>query len=193
MNMHAPPTRRGYTLFEVLLVVVLLAVLAGLTTPTLARYFGTSTLKSSAAAVADDLAAARRYAVDTGLTYQFRFEPNGRNWVVVPYERPAAAPDGTAATFPVSAGTLPEGVMLAPRQGEMASGGPLDPKLFVGLPNATALSQVTFAAPLLFYADGTADDAVVRVRDDERQSMTLSVRGVTGSPSVSGVTREPLL
>ncbi|MBW3539070.1 MAG: hypothetical protein KY476_02255, partial [Planctomycetes bacterium] len=112
--------RGGYTLVEMLLVLSALLAIAGIVWPVLQTWYGHHALKEAVHDVRMRLANTRVRAIDSTVTYQFLYEPFGRNYLVLPFE--AAAPDatlvsGTADTAQMQAvqarrvlhGRLPEG------------------------------------------------------------------------------------
>ncbi len=74
----------GFTLVELLVVMALLAMLAGLTIPRFHKSLGRSQLRQAAQQLARDLATARLLAIDHGCTYVVRHEPIGPRYYVGP-------------------------------------------------------------------------------------------------------------
>ena len=186
------PASRGFTLIEVLLVTVLLATLAAVTVPSLLRVFDEYSLSTSGEAVRGALSRARISAAREGVTYEFRTEPGGPRWVVVPGER-EPAPQGTdaaAAAVPVFTGTLADGVRFPRAAGSsQLAGGRLDAAYFAGLPDASGLAQVNWSPPVLFLPDGTAAEAArVAVADDQGRAVVTTVRRLTGAAETGPIT-----
>jgi hypothetical protein len=189
------PRSGGYTLVELLLALGLLALLAGITVPSAMRMYADTQLAEAAEQVRLQLAGTRMRAIEGGIVYQFRFEPDGRSYVSLPYEReiegsnPAAT--GTGATVGVGkftrfAGKLAEGFQFhACCTGANATGGKLTEELLGDLPDASELAGVEWSPPILFIPDGAAIDGAFEVRDHREQSFRLEVRGLTGAASIS--------
>ncbi|NNJ25718.1 prepilin-type N-terminal cleavage/methylation domain-containing protein [Alienimonas chondri] len=180
--------RAGFTLVEILLVLVVLATIAALISPVALRIFGDYALKQSAEAVRSDLTRARLNAVQEGVVYEFRAESGGDRWVVVPAEREAGSADPDAVTdwVPVSAGTLSEGVTF-PSDGALSlTTGRPTADYFLGLPDASQLAQLQWAPPIRFQPDGTAAEAFVTI-SDERGGVRVAVRSLTGTASIEPV------
>lgn len=184
------PRRRGYTLVELLLALAVLTVLAGVTLPSVLRLYADTQLNEAAEQVRSQLAGTRVRAVEGGLAYQFRFEPNGRSYVSVPFEREfegsnanATGTGGTAGvgTFTRFAGKLPSGMhFTACCTGADSKGAPLDSSAFGDLPDADELAGVDWSPAILFFADGSAVDGAFEVADARGLAIRLSVRGLTG-------------
>ena len=221
-------TRGGLTLLEILLAVAIFfgslvvlsqlawngtraavqarlktqAIILAVAWPNVLRLTGQQSLIDSSEKVRSLAASARVHAIDSGLVYQFRYEPGGRHFVAVPFERefesvgPNARGTGTAlGRFSKASGTLPEGVtfaaptLLNSASSGTATAGALGQKLqataLSGLPDAGKLESVSWSGPILFQPDGSAGDAALDLVDRRNQRITVRVRGVTGAVSVS--------
>ena len=181
--------RTGFTLIEILLVLVLLGTLAAVVAPATLRVFDDYALKESAEAVRADLARARLSAVQEGVEYHFRSEPGGTRWVVIPGERDAgAAAEGAPVAYvPVRSGELSGGISFPEDAEAQRTGGGLDPALFVGLPDGPRLAGLRWGDPLVFLPDGTAVAGQVAVGDDRRRAIAVTVRPLTGSATVGEI------
>lgn len=181
--------RRAYTLLEVVLALAIIMAIAAISWPKLMHWLEDRKLAESAEAVQTSLSKARIWAIDTSLTYQFRFEPNGRHFVVIPYEREfsvteqsgQATPDPSTSRRMLS-GELPEGIefksLLATATLEQLAN-----DLLAGLPDAAKLTQVRWSSPVLLYADGTATDSTLLMKDQKENEYRVTLRGLTGSAS----------
>src|SRR5262245_9272864 len=89
---------RGYTLFELLVVVAILATLVAPAWPALERFYLEYRVRQAGQLVQARLAGTRVHAVDTGFDYQFRFEPEGQRFLVLPYDSQALATLQTASS-----------------------------------------------------------------------------------------------
>ena len=82
----------GFSLFELLIVLALILTISGLAAPTLMDRVQNGRIQEAAENVREVLANARRYAIDAGVDYQFRFEVNGQAVAAIPAElNPALA------------------------------------------------------------------------------------------------------
>ena len=176
-------SRRGFTLIEILLVLAVLTVLAGVSLPAVLRFTAEQGVKDAAEAVREELDQTRYRSIKAGLVYQFRFEVNGRRFVALPFEQDAASV-AQPATAPVLgrlfAGRLADGYSLAPLPGTSASAEMLPNTAFAGLPDAFLLAQAQWSPPFLFYPDGSASAAEMRLTGPSGRYMDVTVRDLTG-------------
>ena len=193
--------RAGFTLLEMLLVVGVLAFVMGLSVPVILRLHGQHNLTQSAEKVRGIASGARVRAIESGLVYQFRWEPNGTHFIVVPFERQfesdnlsAKGPGHTEGVgrFSRVSGQLPKGILFGASMVGTGSNPTvvtgnqqLSTTALDGLPNVGNLSSVSWSVPILFNPDGSANtDAELLVTDLRHQSIALRVRGFTGSISM---------
>ena len=115
-------SRQGITLLEILLVLGLLALAAGLSLPAIMGFVRDKALRSGADAVRSALQSTRLRAMERGEAYSWRFEPGGRWFAAVP--RDAA---GGLVRQPAQAARKPAGGPRARGRGTIrirASTGP---------------------------------------------------------------------
>lgn len=190
----------GYTLLEMLLVVTLLLVILGVVYPAFRQLFGAHKLKEQTEQVRAKFAGTRVRAIDSNVMYQFLYEPGGRRYLVIPFEHDAVDPASTgqaltpqaAAARYVFSGQLPDGFEFRPIDLSEPLGGTLPQEILATIPGSLELTNVRWSLPILFYPDGTAADYEFEVYDDKspRHYMTLTLRGLTGTVSVSDVRQE---
>ncbi|TMQ33677.1 MAG: prepilin-type N-terminal cleavage/methylation domain-containing protein [Planctomycetota bacterium] len=77
-------SRQGYTLFEVVLVLALLVLLAAITYPSLDAMYGDSKVTAAGDMVRGAWAEAQARAMDEGRAYRFAVIPNQGNYRVAP-------------------------------------------------------------------------------------------------------------
>ena len=203
--------RAAFTMLELLLVLGVVVVIMAVAWPNVLRLTRQQTLLDCSEKVRSLAASARVHAIESGLVYQFRYEPGGRHFVAVPFERefesvgPNARGTGSAlGRFSKASGTLPEGVKFAAAtplnptssgSSTTGSGGSsstglgqkLPSSVLSGLPDAGKLESVSWSGPILFQPDGSAFDAVLDLVDRHNQRVTLRIRGVTGAVSLSRI------
>lgn len=178
-----------------LLIFVVLLTTFAVSYPSLDRLYKEHQLRQAVQQVQVRLAAARVRAVDSGLTYQLRYEPSGRHFLVVPYDQEATADvagsvgavTGQQAVVWKHAGTLVDTVRF--------DGSPAGTTGFQQIP-AEWLSYVaepyefqnlTWSLPMLFYPDGSSSGGMFDIIDRNQQFVRLSVRALTGGVTVSKV------
>lgn len=195
--------RSGYTLVELLLALAVLAMLGGIVVPPALRMYADARLQEVAEQVRYQLGSTRSRAIEGGLAYQFRFEPDGRNYVAVPFEREFEGSDATSSgsgattglgVYTRFAGELPPGFRFiddspaeAIRETTGMGGQTLSEEAFGELPNADKLAGVTWSQPILYMPDGSGSDYALKVADTRKQAVRLEVRGLTGAASMSRI------
>lgn len=182
-----PRRRTGFTLFELMIVLAVLAIIAGMSWPRMMRYIEENQLKDNTETVRRELAATRMLAIDSGLTYQFRYEPGKRAFIILPYDRPESpSDDKTAEDRPkvkTVSGELAEDCSFAPAT-DVTGGERLDEQWLSLLPNGAQYSDTVWSAPILFRPNGEGQTRQLTVRDVTGRSIALRVRGLTGSVTV---------
>jgi len=187
--------RAGFSLLELLLVVAILVLLAALVAPNVVARIQENRVVQAAEAVRDVIARSRTFALDAGVDYQFRYESSGRNFVVLPLEMEPVDSNSTFGDSETSnyvrlTGELDNGLRLLAVDDDHQTVESLETAWFGQLPNSLQLSQATWSSPIIFRFDGTADDAEFQVTTDDKVTVDLTIRGLTGSVSVSRVYRE---
>ncbi|MGD9857246.1 MAG: hypothetical protein AB7U20_20065, partial [Planctomycetaceae bacterium] len=178
-----------------------LAVIIGISWPSVVQYMADEAIRESAQSVQSAAAGTRIKAIDTGLTYQFRYEPSGQRFAVIPFDAPQNI-DSTATAsqsnpghseYPVLSGKIAETCrFVASDDGLFRSAAVerLPREAFANLPDGHELSAAAWAPPVLFYSDGTAIDATFRIVDQGKRAIALSIRGLTGTVSTDPLERE---
>lgn len=193
---------KGFTLLEMLIVLIILLVLASITMPMLQSAILARQLEKSVENVRDQLTKTRLRAIDSGRIYAFYYEPEGTNYLVIPYEpdeleslsssNQTAAASGTVYGAQ-HAGALAEGQRFLQQLDEGRSEVARLPKEWLSsLENGFELAQKNFASPILFYPDGSATEAQLEIVDDKKQKIRLNLRELTGAVTVSNIEGESL-
>lgn len=197
-------SRGGYTLMEMLLVLTVVVVIIAIAWPNILKLNNQQKLTEAAEKVRALAASARVHAIESGLVYQFRYEPGGQHFISVPFERefesvsPNARGTGTAlGRFSKASGVLPKGVtfaaptLMGTNTGSnvmpAGMGQRLPANLLDGLPDAGNLASLSWSGPVQFQPDGSAMDMSLDLVDKYHQRITLRIRGVTGSIGVSRI------
>ncbi|GAB4149492.1 MAG: hypothetical protein Tsb009_23770 [Planctomycetaceae bacterium] len=197
-----PRLRSGFTLVEMLIVMTVLVIIAGIVLPIMSDQYNEYRLENAATVVHEEFANARTHAVDTGLAYQFRFEPNGRRYLIIPAETDAddanagqGNGDGTEPYRPRVAQSLPDGFEFSIESTDNGTTPNIETEqipesLLAGLPDANELAGVSWSPAIMFYPDGTSQSAQFIIKDSRKQFVRFSVRELTGAVSVSPVKME---
>lgn len=182
----------GFSLLELIVVVAILVVLAAMAAPNLINQIRENRVARAAESVREIISEARSYAVDSGIDYQFRYESNGRRFVVLPRElepQDSRSTDGDTSTGNSLRlfGELDESFHLVAAEDAEQATESLEAAWFGQLPGASRLAQANWSAPVLFHFDGRAEDAAFRITTDSQLAADLTIRGLTGAVRVSAV------
>lgn len=182
----------GFSLLELLIVLAVIVSITAMAAPNLMDRVRSGRVQEAAEAVREVLGNARRYAIDAGVDYHFRFEVNGHAVVAIPAEpNPELAnsfssdPDDTRT--PLEALIFGDEIFVRALPDDSPGAEQLESIAFDTLAEAGDLSQRTWSSPILFRFDGTADDRTFRVMDEEGRSAEVTVRGLTGAVRVTPV------
>lgn len=193
----------GFTLLELLLVLGLVVAIAAMAAPALRRPLENHRLKRTAEDVRNDWARTRIRAMEMGQTFIFRYEPQGRHYVIEPWETEGDYLESSDLNQPIGMLAGTSGVMvpptpmeetvIEPEQRELpenivfaGSESILDARAIetMGDPSlATATSQ--WSEPIFFYPDGTTSDARLALSNQYGRSVMITIRGLTGLIKVS--------
>jgi Tfp pilus assembly protein FimT len=173
-----------------LVILAILVTIVGFAWPALEYLHSQYRLRQGGQLVQVRLAGARVHAIDTGFVYQFRFEPGGQKFLVLPYDSQALAGQSNAQTrrIPKIAGRLPSpNAQFDSGSTGATSAQPVPGEWLTGISDAGQYAGVNWSAPILFYPDGTATAAQLVIRDKKSQVVTVSIRALTGGVSVSKI------
>lgn len=187
-----PIPRGAFTIFEMILVLAVLVTILGVLWPALENLHTEYRLRQGGALVQARMAGARVHAIDRGVPYQFRYEPGGQRFLVLPYDQQLLSGQtqagGSGRKPPRVAGALPSARASFDSTGTGAlAGTPVPAEWLDGLPDAANFTGVGWSAPILFYPDGSAGAARIVIRDKKSRMVVVSVRAFTGSISVSKI------
>ncbi|MCA9011325.1 MAG: hypothetical protein KDB01_16350 [Planctomycetaceae bacterium] len=175
-----------------MIVVAILVAVTALAAPSMMDRVRSGRVLEAAEDVREVLAACRKYAIESGVDYHFRFELGGHFVVAIPAEQNvsignSADTDSEDAEFMYLSGELPETIFLRTSQGDTSGGETLEGPAFGDLENAGTLASKNWSMPILFRFDGSAEDKSFRVLDEQQRSCEVTIRGLTGTISLSGV------
>jgi type II secretory pathway pseudopilin PulG len=195
-------------MLELIIVVTVIAIMAGLSWPRIMWLLKEQRLKDDTEQVRQQLDRGRVQAVDKGVAFQFRYEPNGRKFTLLPYEfldAPAPVSAGTNARLAGGPGRGVGGNQPVPwpvfelseecrffvpsalEGGERLQTERLSPQWLEYLSDGPSHADVNWAPPVIYYPNGTATAGRLTVIDEDNRYLELSVRDLTGTVSVSPV------
>lgn len=178
-----PPSRRGLTLIEILLVLSLLVAIGAIAVPLLENSFSRAALHGSGDLLRGAWAKARLAAMQSGQTHVFRFEPMGSRFQIVALDSLGApenselAPEDPETVEPttefvrLSQNRLPDGVVF--HSGDVSSSS----QTLATLPMT---AESAWSQPILFHPDGTTSDASLLIANEELVAIRVTLRGLTG-------------
>jgi Tfp pilus assembly protein FimT len=169
--------RRGYTLFEVLLVLAIIISVISAAVPIFHSSFEIERLKKGADVLRTAWAKARVAAMTTGLTHIFRFEYQTSQFVLAIWDTGESATESSSATTVLEQpGELPEGITFhaAEKTAEARAA------------QADASNSGT-APQIFFYSDGTTSTAQVLITNNKDRFLKVQLRGMTGVSHVGDV------
>ena len=174
--------RKAFTLIELILVMAIVVMIASLATPMMTRMLGRQALKQGADRVRAEMGRARVEAIKTGDIHALFFLPEG-NWFNVARFSQLPQQSGIASRAHAQLNnrvyTGYEDNFLPPRT-----------RFVGGSTEADSRSVQTFGdikidddsiQPILFYPDGTSQDATIYLQDNRRNRIAVVLRGLTGS------------
>jgi prepilin-type N-terminal cleavage/methylation domain-containing protein len=183
--------RSGFTLMELLLVVSIIFMVGALATPAVLQTFARQTLDKGADKVRVAMGQARVRAIRDGDIYAV-FILEGGAWYNV-------APFSQAKSQAVVAGQRQQ---LAARRQQNDLDEDLLPRGISFASNVVAIDDRAAEAlgvdgsdstirPILFYPDGTSQDAKLVIQNEKGQFVEIQLRGMTGLSSVVRLREAP--
>jgi prepilin-type N-terminal cleavage/methylation domain-containing protein len=172
--------RRGFTLFESIMVLAILALTAAIIAPTIQSMYGDTPLTASADAVKARWADARARAMGEGRPYRFAVMENTGRYRIAP-DSPEFWDGMTSGTMPVSTGAdqpafvfedkLPQDVRFCTPEG-----------LASNQQGQAAAAGSDWVCPIVFRPDGTAAvDAEIAFADSGGRPLVLRLHAATGA------------
>jgi len=202
---------KGMTLFEVLLVLILLVVMGSLARPALEGTLASFRLQRGTDQVLADWARVRTRAIEDGQVYQFRFAENSNKYRVDPWyaqesyqASETSQPDNKSADADELSEKTNSGSLEADASeeetkidwqfqaeisetvkfvsGQRAVVKPPDPREVETLESE---DSAEWSAPILFFPDGTTSEASLLLRSEKDRYQRATLRALTGSGRAS--------
>ncbi len=196
INSSDPFIRRGLTLFEVLLVLALMVVVAAVSMPLLQNSIARARLENSGDLVRAAWGRARIAAMQAGEPYVFRYEPKGSRYQIALLSAITAEDAGDINSLPPVSDEdeeYAEADMLRLAKNRL----PTDIVFAAGdvsaVPQLAAPAEAAtggWSQPIVFYPDGTTSDASVLVANAVGETQRVTLRGLTGISRSSEVGNE---
>ena len=170
----------GMTLIELLLVIAIMVVVAAVAAPAVQQTLANQSLKKSADRVRDAMGQARVRAIKNGEEYAVFFSPGGSYFNVAPFrtfeqqgalagQREQEMVEGRTSNFEDD--LLPRGIVFVVGEVVADSRGA---EIMSGAGSGGALK------PILFYPDGTSQDAIITLQNQKQAMIEVQLRGLTG-------------
>lgn len=194
--------RLGYSLVELLIVLGVLALMAGLSLPALRGPLEKGRLRAAGREMQAMLAKTRSLAIRTGTEHWLTYEIDGRAWRIETRPEPIDVTDVADGDFPESTITeaqiAPESVMV--REGDLPNGITFADSAFVDPAFANPVGNTGIAElqlsdvlldpstqkwsePIRFKPNGRSQDATIRIVGTRDLVTKVSLRGLTGIAS----------
>ncbi len=174
--------RRGFTLFEMVIVLALMLIIASLSIPSIESMYSDSKMQAGVDQVRGAWAGMRSHAISEGQQYRFGVSANGGDFRAAP-DRPeywaGDTPEPTDPNNPplVIQGTLPKGITFT-------VGDASDPGSGDGAgASAASTAGGAWTTVAVFLPDGTAQQDVeitFRMPDTGATPISLKLRALTG-------------
>ncbi len=186
------PHRRGLTLFEILLVVAIIILVAAVSVPTLQRSFLGQRVQSAAERVRAECGKARAAAIRTGEVYAFYYAPDASHFAVAPFKDAAkyVNPDQGISEEAERFSDLDLSKNLLPREVVFIEGNVVQ-ETRTQLQKEIDDGEVRGMIPILFYPDGQCQTADIFVANRETGDIKkIKLRGLTGTTTIVDVEQE---
>ncbi len=175
--------RIALTLLELLIVVVILAIAAGLTVPIVQRSFTAQRVEKAGNLVRAGMNRARVRAMKSGDVYSFYYFPNSREYRVAPFRNdviaqlkssrsPSNEEVDSGSNFDFGDDRLPQGIVFL--NGDVL----LDARAEQAIQDNSVSERDL--RPVLFYPDGSSQTARILLRCDDSLTQ-VHLRGMTGT------------
>jgi Tfp pilus assembly protein FimT len=191
-------TEQGLTLLELLLVLGILVLMASLAVPAVLRSVSSQSLDKGAEMVRAEMARARVMAIKTGKVHALVMTSGGSRMLVDDFDS-LIANDGIGRLAQSANndelrsgptewgdGLLPKGVIFV--QGESMSTSRSEFESAAGSSGSGGSPGGGQIQPILFYPDGTCQDARVILQNTKNETKQVTLRGLTGTTRVSNPT-----
>lgn len=180
-----PLRRCGFTLFEVLLVLILLVIISSLIMPLFEGGFASVRLRRATDQLLASWSETRAQAIETGQIQQFRYQPETGNYRSEPWYPEEVAPAIEQPQVPVEDIALPQEVIFV--EGDVAV---FDPVVGPKVSTMGTGGSGGWSNPILFFPDGSTSSASVLLRNERLVFQRATLRALTGIGRASDLLSE---
>jgi type II secretion system protein H len=171
--------RSAFTLVELMVVLVLIAILSAVILPEMRGTFEDALLKSTSRQLMNAFSIAYSRAVTTGVSHRLRLDSRGGRFQL---EEKGAGVGRTAGYLPVtdvqgSTGKLDSRISVALRKGDAT--GTSDIREKTGMPSAQANLDRDSAETITFNPDGTTEACAIELKDRAGFRLGLEINPIT--------------
>jgi general secretion pathway protein H len=156
---------RGFSLIELLVVLILLSLSLALVAPSLSRFSQTVALKGAAQKISAILRSCRSEAVNKGKVYQVVFNSHSREVSVHSMEPSEESDEKKEGPVPEKTYLLPEGIQM--------KGDP-----------TTSSASASELSPIEFYPNGGSNGGAILLGSPERLGYRIQVHFLTGTVDI---------
>ena len=182
MNIHRSHHRNAFSLIELILVMGVIVMIFSLAIPLATRAMGSHALRQSADRVRVAMGEARVEAIKSGQIQALFLQINSDWFNVAPFSQMSAQQGLAARQTQLNANEIRTDLEdnQLPRGIRFAEGITSNDSRSADTYSRNGASGNSQIRPILFYPDGTAQDARVYLTDDEANTTSVQLRGLTG-------------
>ena len=167
-------SRSGFSLLEILVVLAVLVMITAMAAPAMNNIFSGQQLRSAADVVRSRFAEARVKSIESGDVYGFFYMPTQGNYFVAPM---------TEGFRTMQSGAQPSVQQrLLENEIVFAAGETIQDSRST-YTMAQSSNEYSIMRPVLFYPDGTSQDATVLLQNPRGAVIQVNLRGLTGTAS----------
>ncbi|MFO1021178.1 MAG: hypothetical protein U0903_10835 [Planctomycetales bacterium] len=178
--------RRGESLFEVVVVMSVMVGLASMSWPTLRASLSKNELQSAARQVASDMSKARLKAMESGVPYEFRYQPDQRKYEITALHAPEATvakDEGAQAPAEATTAEEPEKICRELSEGLKFVAAQLAKEEEAAKPVELASADTEWSRPIVFYPNGRSSTGRLELEGARDFRVEIKLNSLTGAPS----------
>jgi len=189
LRRHHPCGRLGFTLIELMVVIVLIAIMTAVIIPEMRGTFEDALLRSASRDLVNVCGVAHSRAVSFGEPHRVRLDPRTGKYRLEHQPENAPAPGFVPARdVPGGEGKIDSRITVRLRQA--GEGAPTEPTTVASSPGEDDATTPAGDPVITFYPDGTADAVEIQLQDREDFRLLLRINPVTARLRVVDRERE---